>query len=175
MDERRNRIVAGAMGLTLGLLYIGLIAWCLWKYVQTKNIENCTIEIILIVLIPASIRWFARKDESLALPRTLSGDPVPTDDDPDSKRTRKRHYFWDALGFTTFILIATVITTFWVEKDWTQLLLFPSLSDGLNIVTTLTLESIISFIIFFMIGYILDERSVRKYNKKMDELEDSDE
>jgi hypothetical protein len=36
-----------------------------WKYITTKDITNSTIEIIHIVMIPASIAWFARKDESL--------------------------------------------------------------------------------------------------------------
>lgn len=58
MDERSQRIIAGGMGITLALLYVGLFVLCLWKYITTGDITNSTFELILIILIPASIWWF---------------------------------------------------------------------------------------------------------------------
>ena len=65
MDERSQKFIAKGMAITLALVYLFLIVSCIWKYVITKDITNSTWEIIFIVMIPASIAWFARKDESL--------------------------------------------------------------------------------------------------------------
>src|SRR5699024_926307 len=136
MDERNDRIIASAMGLTLGLLYVALIGWCVYKYISTKDITNCTIEIIFIVLIPVAIGRFARKDESLTLPRNISGDILSPDDDPASKNIRKRHYFWDAFGFATFILVCDLIGRFAFKIDVDLPLLFNKLSETMNIIAT---------------------------------------
>ena len=65
MDERNQKFMARGMAITLGLVYLYLLVSSIWKYVSTKDITTITWEIILIVMIPASIAWFARKDESL--------------------------------------------------------------------------------------------------------------
>lgn len=177
MDERSNAVVVKAMALTLILIYVGIFVSCIWKYVSTGDITNSTMEIILIVVIPFAITWFARKDERLTLPKDMTGKLVPTEDNLQSKRLRKRHYFWSALGFATFILILTVITAFFVEKDWQELMLLPipNLPKKMNVIITLTAHFILGIIVYYIIGYILGERSIRKYNRKIDELENNDE
>ena len=73
MDERSERFIARGMAITLGLVYLYLIVSGIWKYVSTKDITNITWEIILIVMIPVSIGWFARRDESLLIPKMVTG------------------------------------------------------------------------------------------------------
>lgn len=116
MDERSQKLVARGMAIKLSLVYISLVVSCIWKYVSTKDITNSTWEIIFIVMIPASIVWFARKDESLMIPKTVTGEQIPTESDDLSRKRRKKYYFWDSLGFATVILIFTVIGTLLIEK-----------------------------------------------------------
>jgi hypothetical protein len=171
MDERSQTMIARGVGITLILLYTALFVSAIWKYVSTKDINNITLEIILIVLIPASIAWFARKDESLTIPKMISGEQVPTDSTEKSKRSRKSHYFWDSFGFAIVVLILTIISTFLIERDWQHLILFPGLSETMNIIMTLCLEFLLSLIVFYGISYVWEEWNIKKYNRKLDELE----
>lgn len=163
------------MALTLVIVYLGIIVSALWKYISTKDITNSTVEIFLIVMIPISIGWFARKDESLMLPRDLTGDTLPTSEAKADRTRRKRHYFWDALGFAIFVLVMNIVTSLFIEKDFNDMLLFPNINSTMNIVLSLSLQFVITVVVFYLIGYVLNEWSVRKYNKKMDELENKDE
>lgn len=175
MDERSNLFVTRAMGITLGILYLGTIVSCIWKYIVTKDSTNSTLEIILIVAIPVSIGWFARGDESLALPKDLTGTPLSTSQEEVSKKVRKKHYVWHTLAFALFILIMDSIAVFLIEKDFERFLWFPNLSDRINVWIVLALEFLFGFIIFYAIGYLINEQIVRKYNKKIDDLENNDE
>jgi len=98
MDERSTSFVTKAMGITLGILYLGTIVSCIWKYIVTKDITNSTLEIILIVAIPVSIGWFARGDESLALPKDLTGTPLSISQDKVSKKLEKSIMYGRLLG-----------------------------------------------------------------------------
>ena len=62
-----------------------------------------------------------------------------------------------------------------IEKDFNDMLLFPNINSTMNIVLSLSLQFVITVVVFYLIGYVLNEWSVRKYNKKMDELENKDE
>jgi len=58
------------------------------------------------------------------------------------------------------------IAVFLIEKDFEGFLWFPNLSDGINVWIVLALEFLFGFIIFYAIGYLINEHIVRKYNKK---------
>lgn len=172
MDERSKEIFAKSMAITLALIYLGIFVSCIWKYVTTKDIMNCTWEIILIVMIPLSISWFARKDESLLIPKMMmTGKELPTELDEVAKKTRKGYYFWDALGLATVFLLLTIVDSLFIQREWDYIQLLPQSSEKVNILLTHTLEFFISVIIFYLIGYVWEEWRTRRYNKKMSELE----
>ncbi|WP_077618444.1 hypothetical protein [Bacillus sinesaloumensis] len=175
MDERSQQLISKGIAITLALLYVALFVSAIWKYVSTKDITNSTLEIILIVMIPASIAWFARKDESLTIPRMMSGETVPTGTDVPSKKARKRHYFWDSLGFALVVLVLNILTTFLLEKDWGSFHFFTGLSDTMSMVILLLIEFLISILVFYAISYMWDEFTIKRYNHKLQELEDLDE
>lgn len=176
MDERSSKIVAGAMGITLGLLYLFLIGFTIWKYVTTKDITNCTLELILIVLIPLSITWFARNDESLLIPRmTTTGKELPTEQDVDSKQQRKKAYVLDSTAFATVLLILTMIDAIFIQKEWYFFPFFPQAKDAVNIILTHALEFFLGLIIFYTIRYVWDEWKVKRYENKLKELGETDE
>ncbi|MGN7300163.1 hypothetical protein [Ferdinandcohnia sp. SAFN-114] len=175
MDERSQQLISKGIAITLAILYILLFVSAIWKYVSTKDIANSTLEIIFIVMIPASIAWFAGKDESLTIPRMITGEMVPTETDDQSKRKRKRHYLWDSIGFATVVLVLNLLTTFFVEKEWQALQLFVGLSDTMNMIILYILEFLISIIVFYTISYIWEEFNIKRYNRRIQELEDSNE
>ncbi|WP_449537678.1 hypothetical protein [Ferdinandcohnia sp. Marseille-Q9671] len=175
MDERSQNLISRGIAITLALLYVLLFVSAIWKYVSTKNISNSTVELIFIVMIPASIAWFARKDESLTIPKMVSGELLPTDSDSQSKKVRKRYYFWESFGFAVTVLLLTIITTFFIEREWDHLFLFPQLSETMNIVTALFIEFVISVFVFYAISFVWEELTIKCYNRKLQELEDKDE
>ena len=105
------------------------------------------------------------------IPKMVTGEQLPTSSDDQSKKRRKRYYFWDSLGLATVFLILTIIGTFFIEKDWQYLLLFPQWSEMTNIIVTLSMEFIISIIVFYAISYVWDEWNIKRYNQKLDDLE----
>src|SRR5690625_7329575 len=110
MDERSQKIIAQGMGITLSLVYLFLFVSCIWKYATTGDITNVTWELIFIVMIPASIGWFARKDKSLLIPKMiLTGQEIPTNSDQKSRKKREKYYFWDSLGLATIFLMLDII------------------------------------------------------------------
>lgn len=172
MDERSSKLVARGIGLSLGILYALLFVSAIWKYVATKDISNSTWEIIFIVAIPALIAWFARRDESLTIPRMISGELIPTGTDEKKRKERKDYYWKESIAFAIVVLVLTVISTFFIEKDWQHLYLFKGLGPTTNIVTALAIEFVISIVVFFAISYVWEEQNIKRYNKKLDELED---
>lgn len=175
MDERAQQILLRGMAITLVLLYMAIFGSALWKYVQTADITNSTWEILLIVLIPTSILWFSRKDGSLLIPKLKSGEPVPTTSDSFAKRKRRTSYAWNALGFTIVIFILTVLDASLIQKEWIYFSFSTAWTKQANILATLVLEWMITFITFLAIIYVWGEWSVRRYEKKMKELEEVDE
>lgn len=173
MDERSQQIITKAMALTLGIVYISLFVLAIWKYVTTGDIASITWELIFIMMITTSIVWFSRKDESLLIPKmTTIGKEFPIENNKETKKKRTKIYALDAVGLATIFLILTVLDSIFVQKKWNYMIHFPEWNKTFNIIFTLSLEFIISIIIFFMIAFIWEEWKLRKYHKKMDELED---
>lgn len=174
MDERSQRIIAGGMGITLALLYMGLFILCIWKYITTGDITNSTWELILVVMIPASIWWFSRKDESLMIPKMsgTTGQELPVENDFETKQVRKKSYIWDALGLATVFLLLTIVDSLFIQKGWSYFNLLPQFSETLNIAVSLFLEFALSVLVFYAISFVWGEWNIKKYNRKLEELED---
>lgn len=175
MDERSQKILANGMAITLVILYLGLFVLAIWKYVTTADITNSTWEIILIVMIPASILWFSRKDESLLIPKMITvkaGQEYPTETDDQTKRNRKKLYLLDALGLATVFLILRIVDALFIQKGWDYVNFFPQLSETLNIITYQFLEFVLSVLVFYVIAFVWGEWKIKKYNRKIEELED---
>lgn len=174
MDERNQKIIAAGMGITLALLYLGLFVLCIWKYITTGDITNSSFELLLIVLIPASIWWFSRKDESLMIPKMsgTTGKELPTEDDLETKQFRRKSYIWDSFGLATVFLILAIGDSLFIQKDWSYFNLLPQLSEMLNITVSLILEFVLSVLMFYAISFLWGEWQIKKYNRKLEELED---
>jgi len=102
----------------------------------------------------------------------ITGENVPTTSDHKSKKSRKVHYFLNSLSFATFILIFTILDSLFIQDEWFYFTFFSQLNDPFKIIATFTLEFIIGLIVFYIVNYVWGELSVRRYNRKIDELED---
>ncbi|TDM14392.1 hypothetical protein [Macrococcus bovicus] len=109
MDERSSDNIVKAMGITLAILYLVILFSALYQYISSGDIYRITNELILIVMIPALVAWFGRKDESLMLPRNLQGEPLAESASVEDRQKRKRHYFLESLAFATFCIVASLL------------------------------------------------------------------
>lgn len=173
MDERSQKIIAGGMGITLALLYLGIFVLCIWKYVTTGDITNSTWELILIVMIPASIWWFSRKDESLMIPKmsVITSEELPVENDIEARERRKKAYIWDSIGLATVFLVLAIVDSLFIQKYWSYFSFHPQFGEALNIVLFLFLEFILSVLVFYAISFVWGEWQIKKYNRKLEELE----
>jgi len=172
MDERRVAIGTRAMGMTLAATYAFIMLAAIWKYVRTGDIMNSAWEIGLLVFIPFSVLWFARKDEALLLPKTFLSEELPTESDASSKERRKRQYAMNALAFSIAFTLLTIVAAFLIEKNGEPFILFKSLSASWNYVISFSLMLVSDFAVFFLLNYVGGEYVIKKYNRHLDELED---
>lgn len=175
MDERGKHIGARAMGLTLALTYFYLLFVTIWKYVSTKDILNSAPEIGLLVLIPFSILWFSRKDESVMLPKTFIGNELPISTHEQASSKRVKHYILNSAGLSISFMVLTITALLFIEKDASDFILFPNHSDIVNYTIAISMELVLGFIVFFAISYVWGEYIIKKYRMKLEELEDDDE
>src|SRR5690625_1398047 len=112
------------------------------------------------------------QDESLLIPKMITGENVPTTSDHKSKKSRKVNYYLNSLSLATFILIFTILDSLFIQDEWFYFTFFSQLNDPFKIIATFTLEFIIGLIVFYIVNYVWGELSVRRYNRKIDELED---
>ena len=99
MDERNKQIYGKSGIITLGIVYVIILIYALWKYISTADITNITSsEVFFIVFIPISFLYFAREDESLMLPKdAINQKELPKDSSPKSQKIRKKNYFLESL------------------------------------------------------------------------------
>lgn len=172
MDERTEEIVLRAMAITLGLVWIYVLIVVIWKVFSTSNIFTGTTDIVLLILMPASVWWFSREAESIALPRTMLGRELPVGLDHESRLIRRRSYLTEAFGLSFGWTILTLIVTFIIEDSSSKLLLFPSLSNSVNYILIFGTELIIGFAIMYSLKSIDGEYTIKKYHQKLDALEE---
>ena len=167
MDERNEKIILRSMAITLSIIYLLIFAYALFKYVKSGDINSITLEIIIIIGIPACITVFALKDESLLLPKNINGSFLSVENDEKSKKQRLKLYFLEALGFSTFCILLTVLDSLLIQKDWILIEWINIHNKVLEITINLFIEFIIALIIFYTLNIVINELIIKRYNKKI--------
>ncbi|UBH08296.1 FtsX-like permease family protein [Macrococcus armenti] len=167
MDERNAELMSKSMALVLAILYIGLIIYTVIKYILLKNIDSVIIEVLLIIAIPSLVAFFARKDESLFLPRNFKGEII---DEKQDKNKRFKIAIFGSLAFALFCLIMSIFDGLFVSKTWESFEFVKQ--SNLNIIINITFNFVVSFVIFLVLSLIFNAISIRRYNKKMNEMGD---
>ncbi|WP_414045965.1 hypothetical protein ACMGE5_06475 [Macrococcus equi] len=172
MDERNEKIITKSMALVLSIIYLIIIIIALTNYIKSGEIESITSEIIFLISIPTLIAVFSHRNESLFLPRKINGDLASTNFDTTSKRERLKLYSIGSGGFALFCLILDILDSIFIQKEWNYFSYIDSNNETVNIIVSITIDFLITLIVFFILSLIMDEIMIKRYNKKLDKLEE---
>ena len=160
MDERAQQIGTRAATITLTIAYMFWLGVALSKFIGTGRIETAATEIVFLALTPLVLLWFARQDERLLLPRLHEYADLQELLRPRHVLRRTRRYALEALGFSTSLTVADYLT-----GDIMTLL-------PLTTWQAWALEIGCGFLVFLIIDTLWNELAIRRYIRKIKELED---
>ncbi len=160
MDERAQQIGTRAATTTLAIAYVFWLGVALSKFIGTGRIETAATEIVFLALTPLVLLWFARQDERLLLPRLHEYADLQELLRPRHVLRRTRRYALEALGFSTSLTVADYLT-----GDIMTLL-------PLTTWQAWALEIGCGFLVFLIIDTLWNELAIRRYIRKIKELED---
>ena len=160
MDERAQQIGTRAATITLAIAYVFWLGVALSKFIGTGRIETAATEIVFLALTPLVLLWFARQDERLLLPRLHEYADLQELLRPRHVLRRARRYALEALGFSTSLTVADYLT-----GDIMTLL-------PLTTWQAWALEIGCGFLVFLIIDTLWNELAIRRYIRKIKELED---
>lgn len=155
IDEMQERLMgrAGIICVEITILY--LIIECIYKYITTKDILNCTWEIGLILIIAVVFRVITRNDKEMNLPKSILGKRLPTEQTKGAKMKRVFAYLCDSMIFTT----VQVIFTYILDSESP---------------TYILIEAIMIFTISFVIDYKMGEKRCRSYEEWESSLDEEE-
>lgn len=172
MDERQLKIASKSWAATVVITYLYLTVEIIYKHITTKDIANCTWEVVLILLMTAVLIVTQRTDEAVSLPRKLNGTEVSIELNRTGKLARLRHYLIDALIASVAMTLVEVILSK-ITKTPIGIHFQAYGQSGLTSwIIGVGIELVILFLISFMLRYIWVEYKVKKYNKQLEQLED---
>ena len=160
MDERAQQIGTRAATITLAIAYVFWLGVAFSKFIGTGRIETAATEIVFLALIPFVLLWFARQDERLLLPRLREYADLEELLRPRHVLRRTRRYALEALGFSTSLTVADYLT-----GDIMTLL-------PLTTWQAWALQIGCVFPVFLIIDTLWNELAIRRYIRKIKELED---
>ena len=160
MDERAQQIGTRAAIITLAIAYVFWLGVAFSKFIGTGRIETAATEIVFLALTPLVLLWFARQDERLLLPRLHEYADLQELLRPRHVLRRTRRYALEALGFSTSLTVADYLT-----GDIMTLL-------PLTTWQAWALEIGCGFLVFLIIDTLWNELAIRRYIRKIKELED---
>ena len=160
MDERAQQIRTRAATITLAIAYVFWLGVAFSKFIGTGRIETAAAEIVFLALTPFVLLWFARQDEHLLLPRLHEYADLQELLRPRHVLRRTRRYALEALGFSTSLTVADYLT-----GDIMTLL-------PLTTWQAWALEIGCGFLVFLIIDTLWNELAIRRYIRKIRELED---
>ena len=160
MDERAQQIGTRAATITLAIAYVFWLGVAFSKFIGTGRIETAAAEIVFLALTPFVLLWFARQDERLLLPRLHEYADLQELLRPRHVLRRTRRYALEALGFSTSLTVADYLT-----GDIMTLL-------PLTTWQAWALEIGCGFLVFLIIDTLWNELAIRRYIRKIKELED---
>ena len=164
MDEREQQIGTRAATITLAIAYVFWLGVALSKFIGTGRIETAAAEIVFLALIPFVLLWFARQDERLFLPRLREHDDLQELLSPRHVLRRARRYALEALGFSVSLTVADYLAERLTGDIMTLLPLTTWQAWALQIGCV--------FPVFLIIDTLWNELAIRRYIRKIKELED---
>lgn len=173
MDERQYKLGLRACAAAVLVAYVYLLIEIFYKFISTKKIENCAWEIGLLVLMSFIIIFVGRKDEAILLPKKVSGKEMPIELSKAYKRERIRNYIFNSILFSIAMVSISFVLPLIGKIPLDFYLPIADKDKWLNIVINCSVEIIVLFFISFVLDYSLGECHIRRYNKKLKDLEEN--
>lgn len=174
MDEREMQNVGTAAVIALSVGFLFELGMAIWQLVRYRDIMAAASEIIFLVLVAGVFTFMlSRGDERVMLPSVGDAD-VEDLLTKDSRRSRSWSYAKNAVGLAVGFAVLSAIAYFGLRLDpvdlpgWSpdELLQNPALLAGLVIG-----DLLVTSLIFFAINYFWGEHEVRRYVRRVRELE----
>lgn len=155
LDERqRNRIIK-SLGMSTFVAFFSSIFMIIFKFIYTKSLESAYTEITLGIIISVTIILYHLSNKEYDVPKTLSGKILPIGNSKRDKRSRLVYYIKDSIPITITFSIFDIMAP--------DRIIIPVPLMGSKVLSY-TLNSLIRFIVFFIIDYLWGEYNVRKQN-----------
>lgn len=166
MDERQKNNVSTAMAKVLILVYALVVALGVLKFLQSFNIMDCIFELIIVIAVPVLVLIFSRnKKKKATFPMTLAGLAVFPDRTKEAKKGRIKAYLLDSFTFSAAIAVIQVIFRLW-DKFQAGTLDLSTRESVIGYGIFLIWEFALSFVVVFIMDYIMYEHKSKRYCKE---------
>ena len=166
MDERQKNNVSMAMAKVLVVVYVLVVAFGLLKFLQNFNIMDCIFELIVAIAVPILVLIFSRnKKKKTTFPMSLAGLAIYPDRTKEAKKGRIKAYLLDSFTFSATIAAIQVIFRLW-NKFQAGTLDLSTYESVIGYGVLLIWEFALSFVVYFIMDYIMYEHKSKRYCKE---------
>ncbi len=182
MDERQKNNIISAMAKVFIVVYLAIVAYALFKFLYSFDITSIVLELIIIVVAPILVLVLSHgrnKNKIPHFPMTIAKVAVLPDSTKEASIGRLKAYTLDAVGFSLSIVVIEAVFYLW-EKLQPMINSFSDIRTVLDkaeyilqnetgrVVKYLMLfagEVVFTFVVLFIMDYIMYESKARKYRK----------
>lgn len=166
MEERQKNNVSMAMAKVLVVVYVLVVAFGLLKFLQNFNIMDCIFELIVAIAVPILVLIFSRnKKKKTTFPMSLAGLAIYPDRTKEAKKGRIKAYLLDSFTFSATIAAIQVIFRLW-NKFQAGTLDLSTYESVIGYGVLLIWEFALSFVVYFIMDYIMYEHKSKRYCKE---------
>jgi len=163
LDERQKKRIIKSLGMATFLAFFSSVFITIIKFIYTKSFESAYTDISLAIIISVTIILYHISNKEYNVPKTISGKILPIGNSKEAKKSRLTYYVRDSIPITIIFSIFDIMAP--------DRLIIPVPLMGSKLLSY-AINSLIRFIIFFIIDYLWGEYNVKKQNKFNDSLED---
>lgn len=163
LDERQRKRIIKSLGMATVVAFFSSVFMIIIKFIYTKSFESAYTDITLVIIISITIILYHMLNKEYRVPKTISGKILPIGNSKRDKKSRLIYYVKDSIPITIIFSIFDIMAP--------DRLIIPVPLMGSKVLS-FALNSLIRFIVFFIIDYLWGEYNVKKQNKFNDSLED---
>jgi cell shape-determining protein MreD len=166
LDERSKRKLEETSTGVLGLFYVVCTIEMITKIIITHEYFSVLGELIILLLVTFTFLLVQKldKNSSPMLPRKNNGEELSAEKTRKAKLKRFLVYAKESTLFSVVVTIISVAMDYFIKKQ--------NITWNFEFFTNQLANTILFTIVFFIITAILKERSIKKYNKWNEKLEE---
>lgn len=158
MDEKQTKLGIKTCTVTIAAIYIYLLIATFYKFFTTNDIENCALEIGLLVLIPFMIIFVWMRDDKIQFPKMSDGELVVT-----SKKERIKNYLINSISFSFGLICISFIIAIIGNMPLDFLFEVTGVSNLSDVALNCFIEFGVLIVISFLLNYGYGEYKIRSY------------